>query len=119
MALRKRVQERVEQSQELSESLNKFNLETVSALTPPTGDPLGPRWLLQTFGIPTLWPAERLESWVRELVSPLPQKRGQESEGIPGQLENYRAGESGQWYFPGSEKDLWEQEGLVCPASEE
>lgn len=38
-----------------------------------------------------LWPAEtRVESWVPRLVFPLPQIKGQESGGIPGQVENYR-----------------------------
>lgn len=116
-----KVQKGAEQSQELSESLNKFHLETVSALTPPTGDPLS-----TPVAFPSLWHIHvvasretRVESWVPELVSPLPQKRGQESEGISGQLENYRIGESGRWYFPGLGKELWEQEGLVRPASAE
>jgi hypothetical protein len=33
----------------------------------------------------------RVESWALELVSPLPQEKGKESGGIPGQPENYRA----------------------------
>lgn len=96
MAVGKRVQERAEQSQELSESLTKFNLETVSALSPPTHSSRA------SVAFPNLWNTlcvasreTRVESWGPELVSPLPQKRGQESEGIPGQLENYRTGESG------------------------
>lgn len=79
-------------------------------------------WCPSDFPKPLAYPRcreTRVEFWVPELVSPLPQKRWLESEGIPGQLENYRAGESGRWYFPGLGKQFWEQDRQVCPASEE
>lgn len=66
----------------------------VHLLTPPPASQQVTLWGRNRFPKPLAHPfvASRedwVESWVPELLSLLPQKRGQQSGGIPGQLENY------------------------------
>lgn len=76
-----------------SGSRNKLPL-WVHLLTPPPASQQVTLWGRNRFPKPLAHPfvASRedwVESWVPELLSLLPQKRGEQSGGIPGQLENY------------------------------